>query len=63
VARAGISNGPNTRPLDETIAETGPGLPDDAAAEGERPPGEAAKEADAQAAALKRKGWAEKPRH
>jgi hypothetical protein len=29
--RRGISNGPNSRPLDETIAQTGPGLPDDTA--------------------------------
>ncbi|MGX7705834.1 hypothetical protein [Methylobacterium sp. Gmos1] len=26
---AKISNGPNARPKDETIAQTGPGLPDD----------------------------------
>ncbi|SFV04321.1 hypothetical protein SAMN02799631_04092 [Methylobacterium sp. 174MFSha1.1] len=26
---APISNGPNARPKDETIAQTGPGLPDD----------------------------------
>lgn len=31
---AKISNGPNARPKDETIAQTGPGLPDDSS-----PPG------------------------
>lgn len=31
----GISNGPNSRPLDDTVATTGPGLPDDALAQGE----------------------------
>ena len=28
---SGISNGPNSRPLDDTVAQTGPGIPDDAA--------------------------------
>ncbi len=27
-----ISNGPNARPRDETIAQTGPGLPNDSSA-------------------------------
>ena len=39
--REKISNGPNDRPADETIAGTGPGIPDDALAPGEelpRPP-------------------------
>lgn len=31
----GISNGPNSRPLDDTVAATGPGIPDDALAAGE----------------------------
>jgi hypothetical protein len=29
--RRGTSTGPNSRPLDDTIAQTGPGLPDDTA--------------------------------
>jgi len=39
--REKISNGPNDRPVNETIAGTGPGIPDDALAPGEelpRPP-------------------------
>ena len=36
--RETISNGPNDRPLDETIAGTGPGIPDDALAPGEELP-------------------------
>jgi hypothetical protein len=57
MARSGISNGPNSRPLDETIAETGPGLPDDSVAEGELGPGELGADADAEAEALRKKGW------
>jgi hypothetical protein len=33
--REKISNGPNDRPLDETIAGTGPGIADDSLAPGE----------------------------
>jgi hypothetical protein len=33
-----ISNGPNDRPRNETIAGTGPGIPDDARAPGEELP-------------------------
>lgn len=33
--RDAISNGPNARPLNDTIASTGPGFPDDALAPGE----------------------------
>ena len=33
-----ISTGPNDRPLDETIAGTGPGIPDEALAPGEELP-------------------------
>jgi len=33
--REKISNGPNERPVNETIAGTGPGIPDDALAPGE----------------------------
>ena len=55
--RSGMSNGRNSRPLDETIAETGPGVPDDAVAEGQLQPGELGADAEAQAKALKDKGW------
>ena len=33
--REKISNGPNDRPVNETIAGTGPGIPDDSLAPGE----------------------------
>ena len=36
--REKISNGPNDRPRNETIAGTGPGIPDDALAPGEQLP-------------------------
>ena len=36
--REKISNGPNDRPINETIAGTGPGIPDDALAPGEELP-------------------------
>jgi len=36
--KAKISTGPNDRPRNETIAGTGPGLPDDALAPGEELP-------------------------
>src|SRR3954468_6331506 len=36
--REKISNGPNDRPLNETIAGTGPGIPDEALAPGEELP-------------------------
>jgi hypothetical protein len=36
--REKISTGPNDRPLNETIAGTGPGIPDEALAPGERLP-------------------------
>ena len=35
MAQRGISNGTNSRPLDDTVAQTGPGIPDDALLEGE----------------------------
>jgi hypothetical protein len=41
--REKISTGPNDRPLNETIAGTGPGIPDEALSPGERlfqPPSE-----------------------
>ena len=34
--REKISTGPNDRPINETIAGTGPGIPDDALAPGEQ---------------------------
>jgi hypothetical protein len=36
--REKISTGPNDRPLNETIAGTGPGIPDEALAPGEEMP-------------------------
>jgi hypothetical protein len=36
--RAKISTGPNEEPINETIAGTGPGIPDDALAPGETLP-------------------------
>jgi hypothetical protein len=36
--REKISTGPNEEPINETIAGTGPGIPDDALAPGERLP-------------------------
>jgi hypothetical protein len=36
--REKISTGPNAEPVDETIAGTGPGIPDDALAPGEELP-------------------------
>jgi hypothetical protein len=36
--REKISTGPNEEPINETIAETSPGIPDDAPAPGERLP-------------------------
>jgi hypothetical protein len=36
--REKISTGPNEEPVDETIAGTGPGIPDDALAPGEELP-------------------------
>ena len=35
MTQRGISNGSNSRPLDDTVAQTGPGIPDDALLEGE----------------------------
>ena len=46
--RAGIDNGPNSRPLNDTIAQTGPGIPDDAASEGYDPVADADSEHEAQ---------------
>ena len=37
--REKISNGPNDRPLNETIAGTGPGIPDEALSPGQELPG------------------------
>jgi hypothetical protein len=53
----GISNGPNSRPLDETIAETGPGLSDDAVGPGQMDPEDIDPDVDEQVEALRRKGW------
>ena len=35
MAERGISDGTNSRPLNDTVAQTGPGIPDDALLEGE----------------------------
>ena len=35
MAERGISNGTNSRPLNDTVAQTGPGIPDDALLPGE----------------------------
>ena len=54
-----VSTGPNARPLETTVAETGPGIPDDAVIPGELGPTDL--DADAVAAAAKAladKGWA-----
>ena len=56
-AERGISNGPNSRPLDDTVAETGPGIADDAVLEGELAPGDLGADADAQVERLRRSGW------
>lgn len=62
--RAGVSNGPNGRPLNSTVAETGPGLPDDAVAPGQLAPGELdAAGADAAVRRLRETGWATPPAH
>ncbi len=39
--RKKISNGPNDRPINETIAGTGPGIADDSLAPGEKEPPQA----------------------
>jgi hypothetical protein len=53
----GISNGSNSRPLTETIAETGPGLPDEAAAPGELRSEDIGRDIEAQAERLRQRGW------
>jgi hypothetical protein len=55
---AGISNGPNSRSSNDTIAETGPGIADDSVIDGEmRPEDMDAADAERLAEALRRKGW------
>ena len=54
----GISSGANARPLDDTMGETGPGIPDDAVLDGELGPGEIGAGADEAVAALEKSGWA-----
>ncbi len=56
--RAGVSTGPNSRPLNDTVAETGAGVPDDAVLDGQLQPGELGAGAEAAVAALQRSGWA-----
>ncbi len=50
--RSGIDNGPNSRPLNDTIAQSGPGIPDDAAAKGYDPVADAALEHDLESGRL-----------
>jgi len=53
--REKISTGPNDRPINETIAGTGPGIPDDTLAPGERdiPPGPTDEEVEEMAEKLR----------
>lgn len=57
--RSGVSTGPNSRPLNDTVAETGGGIPDDAVLEGQLAPGELGDGADRAVEALERSGWTE----
>ena len=54
---AAASSGPNDRPVDDTLAETGPGLADDAVADGELQPGELNPGSDDAVEKLERAGW------
>lgn len=54
----GVSTGPNSRPLNDTVGETGPGIPDDAVLDGELAPGEIGAGADEAVEALEKSGWA-----
>ncbi len=45
--RSGIDTGPNSRPLNDTVAQTGPGIPNDAANEGYDPVADADSEQEA----------------
>ena len=58
----GLSTGPNSRPLNDTVSETGPGIPDDAVMDGELAPGELGIGADRAVEALERSGWAPPPK-
>ena len=58
MAGEGISNGANGRPLQDTVSETGPGIPDDAVMDGELGPGELGAGADRAVAELEKRGWA-----
>ena len=52
------SDGPSARPLDETVAETGPGIADEAVAPGELGPADLdPAQADRAAAELRERGW------
>ena len=54
----GASTSPNSRPLNDTVGETGPGIPDDAVLDGELAPGEIGDGADEAVEALEQSGWA-----
>jgi hypothetical protein len=54
----GVSTGPNSRPLGDGIAETGPGIPDEAVLRSHLHPEDfSGAEADRQAEALRQRGW------
>ena len=46
---AGAGAGPNSRPLDDTVAQTGPGIPDDAASPGYDPEADTEREREVEA--------------
>ncbi len=61
-APRGTSTGANSRPLDDTVAETGPGIADDAVMPGELAPGDLdLAEADRTVERLQAEGWADPP--
>ena len=59
MAGRGLASGQNSRPLDDTVAETGPGIADDAVVGGELAPGELGVGADMAVEKLERSGWVE----
>ena len=61
-APRGISTGANSRPLNDTVAETGPGIADDAVMPGELAPGDLdLAAADRAVERLQAEGWADPP--
>lgn len=53
----GASDGANSRPLTDTIAETGPGISDDAVLDGELGPEDLGPGAEAMIEGLRKTGW------